>query len=122
MDSLLEGDVLRTTYEAGRGGSLLVSFHLEYEVVKMWLNLGSDKFLNFWRDRSQRVPPGDVDEALYIANRGGLLPTKKIQYKREGKWPTVVSTETGTFPKEIREFVELAGELFGPLEVIRVIA
>lgn len=122
MDGVLTVPVVRTTYEAGRGNSLLALFHLDNEVIKYWLNIGTTEFIDFWSSRTGRPIPSCRDQALEIANKGGLLPTKAVKFRRDGRWPKVVQTEVGTFSDEIKTFVEDATELFGPLTIIRVIA
>jgi hypothetical protein len=123
MDGLLNGTVDRTNYEIGNGGTFLVSFYLSHgEVIKSWLRLNSSEFKEFWTERTRRPTPSSIDEAVDIAVRGGLLPTKEIKYRREGKWPKLISTAVGAYNPAIRKFVEDAAELFGPLEVVKVTA
>ena len=123
MDGLLTGTVGRTSYEIGNGGTFLVSFYLSHgEVIKSWLRLNSSEFKEFWETRTKRPTPSSIDEAVDIAVRGGLLPTKEIKYRREGRWPKLISTVVGAYDPAIRKFVEDAAKLFGPLEVIRVTA
>ena len=123
MDGLLAGTVDRTSYEIGNGGTFLVSFYLSHgEVIKSWLRLNSSEFKEFWETRTKRPTPSSMDEAVDIAIRGGLLPTKEIKYRREGRWPKLISTVVGAYDPAIRKFVEDAAKLFGPLEVIRVTA
>ena len=123
MDGLLTSTVDRTNYEIGNGGTFLISFYLSHgEVIKTWLRLNSSEFKEFWEARTNKPTPTSVDEAVDTATRGGLLPTKEIKYRREGKWPKLISTVAGAYNPAIREFVEDAARLFGPLEVVRVIA
>ena len=123
MDGLLTGTVDRTSYEIGNGGTFLVSFYLSHgEVIKSWLRLNSSEFKEFWETRTKRPTPSSIDEAVDIAVRGGLLPTKEIKYRREGRWPKLISTVVGAYDPAIRKFVEDAAKLFGPLEVVRVTA
>lgn len=123
MDGLLTGTVDRTSYEIGNGGTFLVSFYLSHgEVIKSWLRLNSSEFKEFWETRTKRPTPSSIDEAVDIAIRGGLLPTKEIKYRREGRWPKLISTVVGAYDPAIRKFVEDAAKLFGPLEVVRVTA
>ena len=123
MDGLLTSTVDRTNYEIGNGGTFLVSFYLSHgEVVKSWMRLNSSEFKEFWEARTGKPTPTSVDEAVDIATRGGLLPTKEIKYRREGKWPKLTSTVVGAYSPAIREFVEDAAKLFGPLEIVRVVA
>lgn len=123
MDGLLTGTVDRTSYEIGNGGTFLVSFYLSHgEVIKSWLRLNSSEFKEFWETRTKRPTPSSIDEAVDIAVRGGLLPTKEIKYRREGRWPKLISTVVGAYDPAIRKFAEDAAKLFGPLEVVRVTA
>lgn len=123
---VLKCDVSRTLYEAGvtRKGSacFIVSYYLTSgETLKQWLFPGPK--LEEWWDARSRVPcPSTCKAIAELATRGAVLPTSEVSYKREGRWPNVVSTKVGQFPGAFAAFMKEAKDIFGDVEVIKVIA
>ena len=122
---VLKCEVDRTLYEAGttqRGSAcFIVSYYTGYEVHKQWLFPGP-KLEDWWNARSSARCPSSCVAIADLATRGAVLPTKYIHYKREGRWTNVVRTEVGQFPPAFAEFMKEARDVFGDIEVIKVIA
>ena len=122
----LKCGVERTLYEAGvtqKGSAcFIVSYYTEGgEVIKQWLFPGP-KLEEWWDRRSGKKCPSTCEAIADLATRGAVLPTKSITYKREGRWPNVISTEIGKFPEAFGQWMSEVREIFGDVEVIKVIA
>ena len=125
-EPVLKYEISRSMYEASvtRKGHpcFIVSYYSDSdEVFKEWLFRG-DSIGRWWKARSnQPVPPTMID-AANLASRGAVLPTKAIHIRREGRWPEIVKTEVGKFPESFAKFMKEAKEVFGDVEIIKVIA
>ena len=121
--NLVTADVLWTDYEAvvTRSGkeALLVSYHTQFEVLKQWLYPGSPSLLSWWSVRCKTAVPG-LQEAVDMAIKGKLLPTKQVRFRRNGRWPVVVGTDVGSYPAKIVEWMKEVRATFGDVEVLRV--
>lgn len=118
--------VERTLYEAGvtqRGSAcFIVSYYTEGgEVVKQWLFPGP-RLEEWWSARSRAKCPSSCEAIADLAVRGAVLPTKSLTLKREGRWPSVIATEVGAFPEVFGQWMSEVREIFGDVEVIKVIA
>jgi len=66
--------------------------------------------------------PSNLESAADLASKGAVLPTKSINVRREGRWPKVVDTTVGQFPESFARFMTEVKEVFGDVEVVKVIA
>lgn len=121
--SIITAEVLWTDYEATvtRSGkeALLVSYHTRFETVKQWLYPGSPSMLAWWSDRCKSAVPG-LQEAVEMATKGKLLPTKQVKFRRENRWPVVVVTVVGSYPPKVKEWMQEVRATLGDVEVVRV--
>lgn len=125
-EPVLKYVISRSIYEASvtRKGHpcLVVSYYSESgDVFKEWLFQGNS-IREWWEPRSSQPPPRTMNDAANLASRGAVLPTSAVYIRREGRWPTVVGTEVGKFPESFAEFMREVKEVFGEVEIIKVIA
>lgn len=119
-------DVEYTTYEVTttRNGkdAFLVTYHTKlYGNVKHWLFPGP-KLHEWWSARCKHERPYDLKEAVRLANIGKVLPTRKVVFKRDGRFPTVVDTVVGAWGTGVIKFMREIREIDPDIEVVRVIA
>ena len=125
-EPVLKYAITRSLYEASvtRKGHpcFIVSYYSDSgEVFKEWL-FGGGSISQWWDERSAHPAPSTMEDAADLASRGAVLPTKTAYIKREGRWPTVVRTEVGEFPDAFGKFMKEAREVFGEVEIIKVVS
>lgn len=62
-----------------------------------WTRMKAEQW---WNKRSQQACPIDTDDALYVANKGGLAHPMFIDVERDGKYDRIVSS-TGMGPQPL---------------------
>lgn len=125
-EPVLKYTISRSLYEASvtRKGHpcLIVSYYATSgDVFKEWLFPGKSLH-SWWKARSKMDVPSNLESVADLASKGAVLPTKSINVRREGRWPKVVDTTVGQFPESFARFMAEVKEVFGDVEVVKVIA
>ena len=118
--------VERTLYDhtiTNSGNSAFVAtYYCENGIaIKEWLFPKSKKFCKWWTDRSTVATPQSPEEAVNLASVGKVRPTSFVHYTQEGRWPKVAKTEVGEYPTWVAEFLNEALDVFGEIEIVKVV-
>ena len=107
-----------------RNGSpcLIVSYYLPNgETVKQWLFQGNS-VRNWWRKRSRRDCPADLESVAQMAAVGVTKPTSEITYVRDGSFNKVTAQKIGNFDPKFAKWMTEVTEIFGDFTVMKVVS